>query len=155
MSPWTKETLDGVFRVFLGCFVGSCLVYDVIEKAHCIPETLAFHLSIMVACYVVLACVGWVQSLRQRSAPVPESDIKREFRYVTLSLLHLVLRSSAQIFLDTPHAILFVTNEAFPLISPHDLASNIGARAKHYNPEFLEWNISLFPVLDEGLRNIG
>ena len=22
LSPWTKETLDGVFRVLLGCFAG-------------------------------------------------------------------------------------------------------------------------------------
>lgn len=96
-----------------------------------------------------------MQSLRRRGAPVPESDIKREFRYASLLLLHLVLRSLAQILPDTSRAILFVINKAFPLISPHDLASNIDARAKHYNPEILEWNISPFPVPDEGLRSIG
>ncbi|KAF9460332.1 Arv1-like family-domain-containing protein [Collybia nuda] len=87
ISPWTKNTFDSIFRVFLGCFA----------------ETLAFHSSIMATCWVVQTFIEWAQKLRQRGAPQLESDIKREFRFslIPLTLFYSSLTKLFLLFLLT------------------------------------------------------
>ncbi|KAF7330191.1 hypothetical protein MVEN_02456100 [Mycena venus] len=66
ISPWTKETMSAVWRTFVGVSI----------------ETIAFHVGVLFACYVVLGIADWVGSRPTIS------DIRREFR---LSLIPLTL----------------------------------------------------------------
>ncbi|RDB25959.1 Protein arv1 [Hypsizygus marmoreus] len=88
LSPWTKETIEDLFRVFLGCLV----------------ETLAFHLGIIAACSVTLQLVELVQRWKNRDrSPPPISDIKREFRFslIPLTLFYSSLTKLFLLFLLT------------------------------------------------------
>ncbi|KAF8224168.1 Arv1-domain-containing protein [Tricholoma matsutake] len=85
LSPWTKEALDLVLRVLLGCFA----------------ETIAFHCGIIVACYIMLMFVERVRAFLNDDAPT--SDIRREFRFslIPLSLFYSSLTKLFFLFLLT------------------------------------------------------
>ncbi|KAG6865006.1 hypothetical protein C0991_005694 [Blastosporella zonata] len=67
------------------------------------PETLAFHLGIMAACFIVLRVISWVQVWRYRGGAPPGSDIKREFRFslIPLTLFYSSLTKLFLLFLLT------------------------------------------------------
>ncbi|KAJ7116581.1 Arv1-like family-domain-containing protein [Mycena epipterygia] len=81
VSPWTKETMNDLFRTFIGVFV----------------ETVAFHAGVMCACCVVL---GFVDVLGPRRTV---SDIRREFRFslIPLTLFYSSLTKLFLLFLLT------------------------------------------------------
>ncbi|KAJ7220283.1 Arv1-like family-domain-containing protein [Mycena pura] len=81
VSPWTWETMQSLFRTFIGVLV----------------ETMAFHAGVICACYVVL---GIADRLGSRHAM---SDIRREFRFslVPLALFYSSLTKLFLLFLLT------------------------------------------------------
>ncbi|KAJ7183294.1 Arv1-like family-domain-containing protein [Mycena filopes] len=81
ISPWTRETMRALFRTFVGVSV----------------ETIAFHLGVLCACYVVLGVAGWLGSRRVMS------DIRREFRFslIPLTLFYSSLTKLFLLFLLT------------------------------------------------------
>ncbi|KAJ7056738.1 Arv1-like family-domain-containing protein [Mycena amicta] len=76
-SPWTMQTMNALFRTFVGVFV----------------ETFAFHGGVICACFVVLRIAD--QLKRQ---PGSISDIRREFRF-SLIPLTLFYSSLTKLFL--------------------------------------------------------
>ncbi|KAJ7881072.1 Arv1-like family-domain-containing protein [Mycena olivaceomarginata] len=81
VSPWTRETLNAIFRTFVGVSV----------------ETIAFHVGVLFACYLVLGIAD-----RIGSRPTM-SDIRREFRFslIPLTLLYSSLTKLFLLFLLT------------------------------------------------------
>ncbi|KAJ7672270.1 Arv1-like family-domain-containing protein [Mycena polygramma] len=81
VSPWTTETMSALFRTFVGVSV----------------ETIAFHVGVICACYVVLGIADWFGSHR------PMSDIRREFRFslIPLTLFYSSLTKLFLLFLLT------------------------------------------------------
>ncbi|KAJ6596042.1 Arv1-like family-domain-containing protein [Mycena sp. CBHHK59/15] len=81
VSPWTRETVGSIFRTLVGVSV----------------ETIAFHVGVLFACYVVLGLVDWLVPRRTLS------DIRREFRFslVPLTLFYSSLTKLFLLFLLT------------------------------------------------------
>ncbi|KAJ6577556.1 Arv1-like family-domain-containing protein [Mycena capillaripes] len=81
VSPWTRETMNALFRTFVGVSV----------------ETIAFHVGVICACYVVLGIADWFGSRRVMS------DIRREFRFslIPLTLFYSSLTKLFLLFLLT------------------------------------------------------
>ncbi|KAJ7650865.1 Arv1-like family-domain-containing protein, partial [Roridomyces roridus] len=81
ISPWTKETMQALFRTFVGVSV----------------ETLAFHAGVICACSVVLSIADWLGAKR------PMSNIRREFRFslIPLTLFYSSLTKLFLLFLLT------------------------------------------------------
>ncbi|KAJ6468305.1 Arv1-like family-domain-containing protein [Mycena sanguinolenta] len=81
ISPWTKETLSAIFRTFVGVSV----------------ETIAFHVGVLFACYLVLGIADRVGSR------LITSDIRREFRFslIPLTLFYSSLTKLFLLFLLT------------------------------------------------------
>ncbi|KAF8207012.1 Arv1-like family-domain-containing protein [Mycena galopus ATCC 62051] len=81
ISPWTRETLNAIFRTFVGVSV----------------ETIAFHVGVLLTCYVVLGIVDWIGSRPTIS------DIRREFRFslIPLALFYSSLTKLFLLFLLT------------------------------------------------------
>ncbi|KAG6831514.1 hypothetical protein H0H92_009782 [Tricholoma furcatifolium] len=86
-SPWTRETLTGIGRVFIGCFA----------------ETLAFHSGVVIISYVILRAISCIQAWRYQGSVPPSSDIKREFRFslIPLTLFYSSLTKLFLLFLLT------------------------------------------------------
>ncbi|KAK7032749.1 Arv1-like family-domain-containing protein [Favolaschia claudopus] len=80
-SPWTKETGISVFRTFVGVSV----------------ETIAFHVGVLVSCYLVLGVAD------RLSSRVSMTDIRREFRFslIPLTLFYSSLTKLFLLFLLT------------------------------------------------------
>ncbi|KII89684.1 hypothetical protein PLICRDRAFT_158792 [Plicaturopsis crispa FD-325 SS-3] len=74
VSPWTRDTMEAFGRILIGCLV----------------ETVAFHIGVMFACYVVLNLLDRVRAFRRKPATATssESGIRDEFR---LSLVPLTI----------------------------------------------------------------
>ncbi|KAI0784548.1 Arv1-domain-containing protein [Abortiporus biennis] len=83
LATWNAQATQGFLRVFIGCLV----------------ETLAFHIGIVIACYILLHALDYVNS--RKSNPPPISGIRQQFRYslVPLSLLYSSLTKLFLLFL--------------------------------------------------------
>ncbi|KAF8071581.1 Arv1-like family-domain-containing protein [Lyophyllum atratum] len=121
LSPWTEETMNGVLRVFIGCCV----------------ETIAFHCGVIIACYIMLHLISWVQTWRYRGRMPPNSDIKREFRF-SLIPLTLFYSSLTKLFL------LFLLSIWRPTPTPADPSDSWGGKFLYDN-----FIINAFKVSDD------
>ncbi|KAH9943689.1 Arv1-domain-containing protein [Amylocystis lapponica] len=75
VTTWNRETTAGFLRIFAGCLV----------------ETAAFHGGVVLACYIVMKCLGWARTIMPSLYADPQMPgIRREFRYshVPLTLLY-------------------------------------------------------------------
>ncbi|KAJ7215693.1 Arv1-like family-domain-containing protein [Mycena haematopus] len=79
VSPWTRETLNAIFRTFVG-----------------VSETITFHVGVLFTCYIVLGVAVRVGSPTM-------SDIRREFRFslIPLTLFYSSLTKLFLLFLLT------------------------------------------------------
>ncbi|KAF5379757.1 hypothetical protein D9615_005740 [Tricholomella constricta] len=142
LSPWTKETMNSVLRVFLGCCAGKLADFSLQHSvfSSTVIDTLAFHTGIMTACYIMLQLISWVQAWRYKGSAPPTSDIKREFRF-SLIPLTLFYSSLTKLFL------LFLLTIWRPTSTPQAAAEPREAwlGAFLFNNAF----INAFKVLDE------
>ncbi|KAF8908674.1 Arv1-domain-containing protein [Mucidula mucida] len=95
VSPWSTGTIVNFSRIFIGCFV----------------ETLAFHVGVIVACYVVLKFL----SVLKRSESHP-CDIRNEFRFALIPLA-LFYSSITKLFLLFLLTIWKPSISAIPAVS--------------------------------------
>ncbi|KAF9004114.1 hypothetical protein BDZ89DRAFT_1080732 [Hymenopellis radicata] len=77
VSPWSTGTIVNFARTFIGCFA----------------ETLAFHVGVIAACYVVLKFLSVVKHSGDRN-----TDIRNEFRFALIPLA-LFYSSVTKLFL--------------------------------------------------------
>ncbi|KAJ3490844.1 hypothetical protein NLI96_g1124 [Meripilus lineatus] len=83
MDTWNHIALEGFLRILAGCTV----------------ETLAFHLGVILASYVLLNTLNFIRS--RKKTPTPLSGIRQEFKYshIPLSLLYSSLTKLFLLFL--------------------------------------------------------
>ncbi|KAJ7163872.1 Arv1-like family-domain-containing protein [Mycena crocata] len=81
ISPWTRETMNALFRTFIGVSV----------------ETVTFHVGVICASYVILGIADWL------GKEPTISDIRREFRFslIPLTLFYSSLTKLFLLFLLT------------------------------------------------------
>ncbi|KZT29901.1 hypothetical protein NEOLEDRAFT_1127800 [Neolentinus lepideus HHB14362 ss-1] len=123
LSLWTTESCITFLRILTGCLV----------------ETVAFHLGIIAACYIVMACVDKWRAWRHPGTEV--SGIRQQFRlsHVPLTLLY---SSLTKLFL------LLLLSVWRPVVSNNSSSRNFNSEAPAYS-----WNSSMnHPIITTALE---